>query len=266
MKNSKREISGFSKFIVIVEAVLAVVLTVISVLDRCGLRLIAAELPMFGCILMVVLLLLWGAVLLFRKITSRTVRMVVSLLVCVIGVTVGMTLITQFLQLMQLTLPYEFATVESPEGKKVVVLMTVDTGAQGEEEFAAMLERMNVRREAILAAATPAPEVEAEAVEPETAEAETKAAPEATEEVTEEAAVAPDGQEYPSGAFGWVYTAYPKAAGLFYRPNADVTGEIYRGTESAAELRFEWTGENSVRLYLENAEPGDSGEIVVNFD
>lgn len=260
MKNSKREISGFSKFIVIAETVLAVVLTVISVLDRCGLRLIAAELPMFGCILMVVLLLVWGAVLLFRKITSRTVRMVVSLLVCVIGVTVGMTLITQFLQLMQLTLPYEFATVESPEGKKVVVLMTVDTGAQGEEEFAAMLERMNVRREAILAAATPAPEVEAEAVEAETAE--TQAAPEATEE----AAVAPDGQEYPSGAFGWVYTAYPKAAGLFYRPNADVTGEIYRGTESAAELRFEWTGENSVRLYLEKAEPGDSGEIVVNFD
>lgn len=104
------------------------------------------------------------------------------------------------------------------------MLARVDTGIGGEDDYDATMARMDARREAICAET-------GEAVDPE---------------------------EYPRGAFGYVYTAYPKVMGLFYNKNADSQGQIYRGCESEAKLLYEWT-DGDVRFYLENPEVGRRG-------
>ena len=84
------------------------------------------------------------------------------------------------------------------------------------------------------------------------------ASPEATEE--EELS-----SENMIGMYGYVYTAYPSVMGIFYRPDADTEGEIYRGYLSESRILYEWTDEgDTIRIYLEDAEPGDSGEIIVH--
>lgn len=129
---------------------------------------------------------------------------------------------------------------------------------------------------------TPAPEASAEAAEmtpaPEstaepasspasTADAaagtpspEAAGSPEASGEGTEELS-----SENMIGMYGYVYTAYPSVMGIFYRPDADTEGEIYRGYLSESRILYEWTDEgDTIRIYLEDAEPGDSGEIIVH--
>lgn len=145
------------------------------------------------------------------------------------------------------------------------------------------------------AESTPAPETTAEAAEstPEvgaTAEAtEATASPESTAEPASspastadaaagtpspEAAGSPEASgegteelssENMIGMYGYVYTAYPSVMGIFYRPDADTEGEIYRGYLSESRILYEWTDEgDTIRIYLEDAEPGDSGEIIVH--
>ena len=84
--------------------------------------------------------------------------------------------------------------------------------------------------------------------------------PEASGEGTEELS-----SENMIGMYGYVYTAYPSVMGIFYRPDADTEGEIYRGYLSESRILYEWTDEgDTIRIYLEDAEPGDSGEIIVH--
>lgn len=84
--------------------------------------------------------------------------------------------------------------------------------------------------------------------------------PEASGEGTEELS-----SENMIGVYGYVYTAYPSVMGIFYRPDADTEGEIYRGYLSESRILYEWTDEgDTIRIYLEDAEPGDSGEIIVH--
>ena len=88
--------------------------------------------------------------------------------------------------------------------------------------------------------------------------AEETASPEATEE--EELS-----SENMIGVYGYVYTAYPSVMGIFYRPDADTEGAIYRGYSSESRILYEWTDDgDTIRIYLEDAEPGDSGEIIVH--
>ena len=137
------------------------------------------------------------------------------------------------------------------------------------------------------AESTPAPEATAEAAEstPEagaTAEAtEATASPESTAEPAsspastagaDEETASPEATEEEElssenmiGMYGYVYTAYPSVMGIFYRPDADTEGEIYRGYLSESRILYEWTDEgDTIRIYLEDAEPGDSGEIIVH--
>lgn len=151
-------------------------------------------------------------------------------------------------------------------------------------EAAAEAAEMTSAPEAAAEAAesTPAPEASAEAAEmapaPEstaesvsspasTADAaagtpspEAAGSPEASGEGTEELS-----SENMIGMYGYVYTAYPSVMGIFYRPDADTEGEIYRGYLSESRILYEWTDEgDTIRIYLEDAEPGDSGEIIVH--
>lgn len=156
-------------------------------------------------------------------------------------------------------------------------------------EAAAEAAEMTSAPEATVEAAesTSAPEATAEAAEstPEvgaTAEAtEATASPESTAEPAsspastagaDEETASPEATEEEElssenmiGMYGYVYTAYPSVMGIFYRPDADTEGEIYRGYLSESRILYEWTDEgDTIRIYLEDAEPGDSGEIIVH--
>ena len=156
-------------------------------------------------------------------------------------------------------------------------------------EAAAEAAEMTSAPEATAEAAesTSAPEATAEAAEstPEvgaTAEAtEATASPESTAEPAsspastagaDEETASPEATEEEElssenmiGMYGYVYTAYPSVMGIFYRPDADTEGEIYRGYLSESRILYEWTDEgDTIRIYLEDAEPGDSGEIIVH--
>ena len=78
--------------------------------------------------------------------------------------------------------------------------------------------------------------------------------------------VVTDMNSYPADAHGYVFYAYPKKFGFFFDAMADIQGAIYRGSASKAEIKYEWTGEDSVRFYLENPEVGDEGELILNFN
>ena len=119
------------------------------------------------------------------------------------------------------------------------------------------------------AESTPAPESTAEPASSPASTADAAAgtpspeaagSPEASGEGTEELS-----SENMIGMYGYVYTAYPSVMGIFYRPDADTEGEIYRGYLSESRILYEWTDEgDTIRIYLEDAEPGDSGEIIVH--
>jgi len=68
-----------------------------------------------------------------------------------------------------------------------------------------------------------------------------------------------DGYDY--GAYGYIYAAYPVRMGIFYDSNVECDGLIYRGAESASKLMHEWQADGSLSLYLDSAEPGDSGRL-----
>ena len=224
-----KKLSGFSRFMVTYIAILCAVLLVISVMERFGLCLIATEAGMLGCILLVISLLVWGAVSLCRKVRAKPVRLVAGLAMALVILLIGSFALTYVMQFSQLALRHEYATITSPEGKKVVVMAAIDSGIESPEAYAAVLERMDARAVAL----------------------------------TGEHLPEGDDAEYPRGAFGYVYTAYPKVLGIFYRQNADTQGVIYRGCESEAKLLYEWADDGSIRFYLENPEVGDEGEILV---
>ncbi len=76
-----------------------------------------------------------------------------------------------------------------------------------------------------------------------------------------------EGEETDSdvGDVAYLYVAFPKKMLLFADTNADVEGVIRKGPESQAQMRIEWLDDDTARLYLEDAEEKDSGEIVVRL-
>ena len=85
----------------------------------------------------------------------------------------------------------------------------------------------------------------------------------------QEARIAADPEADPAQIaedWGFVYAAYPKALGIFYRSDADVEGEVYMGFTSKAELMAEWLEEESVaHFYVKDPGPGDGGEFTLHF-
>lgn len=235
-KKEKKPLSTLSKVMLILIGILSLVMITITFIDMAGYHLIVPEINPIGCIAMILLLLIWGAILLYQRIRSSWVKKVAiaafALLIMMLS-TFALTLTTQYTAIL---LPHKFGTIVSPAGQKVVIMNTMDTGIGSDEEFAAMQARMDARMEALNAAA---PEDTAE-----------------TTEVTE---------GYPYSAYGYVYSAFPSQLGIFYRTDVDVEGLIYRGSESQAKLLYEWLDDTTVRFYLENPEPGDSGEVTLRL-
>ena len=285
-------LTGFNKFMAIYLAVLAFLLIVVGVLDRFGLRLVYTGFSIGGVVLFLWSLMVWGAVALRRKLQRPAVRMVVTVVLVIVVLFAGTFMMQNVMMYTQFMLPHRFATIESPDGGSVALMYQWDFFAEDEAAAAEIEARMEARREMLLAEqeaaeSTPAPEATAEAAEstsvPEaTAEAtEATASPESTAEpasspastagAAEETASpeATEEEELSSenmiGMYGYVYTAYPSVMGIFYRPDADTEGAIYRGYSSESRILYEWTDDgDTIRIYLEDAEPGDSGEIIVH--
>lgn len=265
MKKARRPLSTFSKVMMIAIGATSMLLIATTLLEQNGIRLLSLpELNFLGCVVIIVELLIWGAVSISRRISGKNGKMIFNLIAVLVIMMVGMFLSTYIMQFGQLTLPHAYGTIQSPAGRKIVIVNSVDTGMNGDGDFAAMLARMDERVAYIEANASPAPadgELSAEAEA--TAEPTAEPAAEATAEPTADDAAVLD--SYPYGAYGYVYCAYPRVLGIFYNMNVSVEGLIYRGCESQARLCYEWLDDTTVRFYLEDAEPGDSGEILLSF-
>lgn len=92
----------------------------------------------------------------------------------------------------------------------------------------------------------------------------------------------PDGDpEFVIQDWGYMYKAWPKAWGPFYRSKADVQGEVYLTFDGATEtsgeegeavqlprgtLMVEWLDdEAAARFYVQEPGPGEGGECTVTF-
>lgn len=253
MKKARRPLSTFSKVMMIAIGATSMLLIATTLLEQNGIRLLSLpELNFLGCVVIIVELLIWGAVSISRRISGKNGKMIFNLIAVLVIMMVGMFLSTYIMQFGQLTLPHAYGTIQSPAGRKIVIVNSVDTGMNGDGDFAAMLARMDERVAYIEANASPAP-----------ADGELSAEAEATAEPTADDGAVLD--SYPYGAYGYVYCAYPRVLGIFYNMNVSVEGLIYRGCESQARLCYEWLDDTTVRFYLEDAEPGDSGEILLSF-
>lgn len=231
MKEKKLPGSRVHKIVLICVSVFSLVLLILTLMERAGLRLTNTTLILNGGGLLIVALIVWGLATLVMKIRKIGLKIAAGALVFVLvfmGMAIGSYYIASYAALM---LPSKYAVVTSPEGKSVVVMRQLDTGMESEEAAAAAQERMNARRDAIQS------QPDAEPLENE--------------------------DDYPAGSFGYVYRAYPTFAKFFYREKQPGEGEIYLGYESQAKLLYQWNDDGSVRLYLENPEVADSGEILV---
>jgi len=232
-QKKKFHMSTFDKVVLIVLFVFGVLIGAANMLERGGYRLIRTEVPLAGALLLLLGLIVWGVSAIVRRFKSKTGKMLSVAIFGTIVLIIGSLAFTYLSQFAQLTLPSKYSVLTSESGKKAVVMMRIDTGMESEEAFQATNDRMNARRDAIIAED-----------------------PSVT--ITEE-------EPYPIGAYGYVYTVYPVKAGLFFDEKADLEGAVYRGAQSEAKLLFQWQEDGSLRLYLENAEIGDEGEALLKF-
>ena len=277
------QLMGFNKVMAVVLAVLGVLLIVIGAMDHFGLKLVYTGFSMGGAVLFLWLLMLWGAIALRRRMKRPAVRVAVTVAAAAIVLLAGVYMLRNVM-MYSLLLPHRFATVESPGGGSVVLMYGWDLLPEDEAEAEEIEARMEQRRQMLLAeesaapsedgAATPAPEASPAPEETAVPEATPQASePAAEPEASAEASAADSAadasaelaEETMMGMYGYVYTAYPSALGIFYRADADVEGEIYRGYASESRILYEWTDDETIRIYLADAEPGDSGEIVVHM-
>lgn len=230
-RENRLPMSRVHKIVLVCVSVFSLVLLILTLMERAGLRLTNTTLILTGGGLLIVALIVWGLATLVMKLRKTALKISLGVLLFFLvfmGTTLGSYYISSYAALM---LPSKYAVVTSPEGKTVVIMRQLDTGMESEEAALAAQERMNARRDFIQSQPDAAPLENAD--------------------------------DYPTGAFGYVYRAYPTFAKFFYREKQPGEGEIYLGYESQAKLLYQWNDDGSVRLYLENAEIGDSGEILV---
>lgn len=232
-KRERKPMGVLGKIAIGYIAVLSVVLLVINVLDRSGYVLIASELNLMGVMLLLFSLLIMLGVWLVRKMKSRMSKMLVGVVAALIVMLGGTYALNQVSVYSALLMPSQIMTVTSPSGVQAVIFRGVDTGYGDPVTEEETKNRMDTRKAYIL---------ENHPEEKDTLESE---------------------EDYPVGACGWYYTAYPRVAGIFYNKNAEVEGKVFRGVNSAAELHYEWQENGDLHLYLTNPEVGDSGEVVM---
>ena len=230
-QTQEKSLSLLSKIMMTLISVLTAVMLVVAILDRfAGMCLISSHLMIQGTVVLVVMLIAWPLLVLAGRIRSRGVKVFVYVLLAMVLfmlTTFGMVLMTYF---SQMWLPGKYAVFTTNAGEKIVIMRMLDTGIYDEDHGIASEQRMYERREAYLA------QPDAEPLEED---------------------------EMPQSAYGYVYYAYPGELGVFYNSKADSQGEIYMGMESEARLLYERLDDGSLRIYIEDAEVGDSGEIIL---
>ena len=65
---------------------------------------------------------------------------------------------------------------------------------------------------------------------------------------------------------GYRYMAYPAVMNFFYNTKANAQGNLEIGFASAAELKYEWTDENTLQMSIENPQAGDGGEFTLRLN
>lgn len=227
-----KPVSTLNKIMSIYIAVLTAALLVLSLMDRfLGYALIQTDLVLSGCMLLLWSFILWGVIALVKKIKSRYAKIGVGMLAAFVMFLIGTLAMVLVTYLSAMWLPSKYSIITSESGKSVVVMKVMDTGIYDEDKGVSAEQRMLARRDDILSR------------------------PDA--EIPEEGML-------PTGAYGYVYYACPRVMGIFFNSNVRGDGVIYRGVESESTMRYEWRDDGSLRLYLENPEVGDSGEIILN--
>lgn len=249
----KSQWSPFSKVMIALITIDMAIVMIFTLLDRLGLHLLVPEIISVGSALVMVLLLFWAGVGIYNRIRSEKAQRIYRIVGLSIGMGLAAFILVAAAQLTMYAMPHSYGTIESPTGEKVVILRLNDVGAGTEEDYLATIARMNARVEYLNGKAA--------------ANGETEAAPDAETAANSEAAVEASValESYPYEAYGHVYIALPKKAGIFYTSNVEIEGEIYRGESSKSGLFFEWIDDNTVRFYLENPEPGDEGEMILHM-
>lgn len=260
-EKKKQPISTFSKTMMIITGVLAVILLVFTIFDMSGYHLLSAELVPIGCIFEIALLLIWLSGVIARRRKTEHSQRIFTLVSALVIMLMGLLACNYILQYVQIVMPHKYAVVESPEGQKVAILQAVDTGFAGTEETLAMLARMEERQvyldEQKAAESGEAVETVAASGVPRGVEVD-----ENGEIVYDEDGIlnySLDAYDYE--AYGYVFGAYPVRMGIFYDTNVECDGLIYRGAESASKIMHEWSSDGVLTLYLESPEPGDSGKL-----
>lgn len=65
---------------------------------------------------------------------------------------------------------------------------------------------------------------------------------------------------------GYRYSAYPTVLNFFYNKKANAQGSLEIGMASAAELKYEWTDDNTLCMTIENPQAGDEGEFLLQLN
>lgn len=235
-----QKLSSFSKGMLIALSAIALLLVLVTFMDMSGFHLIWPEIIPLGCLLVLILALVWGCVILYRKIKteSRKKLFVVIALLIIMIISVGLT--NSILQISSLAMLHKYSTIESPAGSPVVIMYAVDTGV---EDYDSMIARMDARSAYF---------DELNGIEP-------------SEKVAINPVFTSILEAYDSEDFGYAYFAFPRVMGLFYTSNCEMEGAIYRGCESTAKLLYEWSDDAHLRLYLEEPLPGDEGEVLLTL-
>lgn len=234
-KKERKPLSTFSKGMIIAISVLALLLVALTLLDAGGIHLISPDIIPLGCIAMLLGFLAWGAHGIYGRIKTDSRKRIFVLVAMIIIMIIGLLTTNMTMQVTQLSMAHHYATIESPTGQKVAIMHVMDVPLGDEEQVAALYARMDARYAALKEEAGAEP-VDSELV-----------------------------GDYPYAAYGQVFSAFPKHLGLFYTSNVEAEGLIYRGVESESKLLFEWLDDNTLHLYLENPEPGDSGSVKLSL-
>ena len=207
------------------------VLTVLSIMDACGLAFTHPETRPVSAGLVVWLAIGWGLYALRGRFRNKTARTVAGVCVVLVMCVLFLFIFLYIAQYNAVTAAQPYNTIKT-EGHTVVLMRRVDLGVTTEDAMNASLARMDARQ------------AEYDAAHP--------------DETHEEG-------DYGYDSYGYEYTAYPKVLGFFYKKNADTEGAIYRGVSSEAKLMYEWTDENTLRFYLEDPQTADEGEILLRW-
>lgn len=218
-KKEKRDFTP-KHFALLYFGVLILALTFIGVMNWLGYAFInmGAEYLLFG--VLIVSALVAGLAFLLGRMNRRAVKFATGAVGGLLIVAVAVVMLVVFTVMLNLNTPAHYTTVESPQGKKAVIM----------RQWGSDPDLVDIRA------------AERWASDPEAAQG-----------------------EFIAEDLGYNYFAAPRVLGLFYNEKQLSEGYLEIGVLSDAQLMYIWEGE-SLKLYIDGAQPGDSGEVILNMN